>query len=666
LQKSGSFGGGPGLILFGDGDRALFVALSHNLPGEFERMRSHSPRLWRALESRARDVEASPDESEDRLLRKYSETLRSRKPEFNILLDEGAEYPHFKLTIKDAFPRLMATRRVRDDGAKYYGPFLPDTGVRRMLDLANRLFKLRSCVIQVDGSFAQPCAEYYSNRCLAPCVASLCGPKEYLEAVADVDRLLSGNLPALLLSVDQRIAEAARDLDFERAAALRDLRETLAPLVTDKRWDLRLDKVSDVFAFRYETGGLALQLETVKAGKIIGEKTFMPAAPPELLEPGAIENDLGSALPQVIAQWYGSYLPEGIFSPVDFPQRRLIAKALSQRAGRKVEIVAAALEQLSPMIRVAARQAELNLQNHFIARENEANALPEIQAAFGLPGAPNRIEAYDVAHLSGQAMVAAVAVAVSGKLERSESRVIVSTETSEISALTGAVKERFVSKAGAPDLILIDGGRAHLNATLKGLAEIGARGVPVVAIVKPPKQRNQISHLIASSDVNRPLSLPPNSPGLRLTQQLRDESHRLANESHRKLREAAQLAETAAGLPGVTDKQRRLLLLNFGSLKNVRNATATELSKFVGEEKAAELRRAFSGGREAFALPTDGASLLVPVRLDDPGGAAEDLRPIRSTDQEGNLLTERATKSKGKRQSLSNPFALKRGRDQEE
>lgn len=659
----------PGLLIFHGATQALFVTLAENLALAAEGLRTRQPALWAALLTETHELETQTAVSEDKLLRLYVECLQARTPRYNLSLKEEALYPHFKLTLNEAFPRLLVTRRVRADGAKYYGPFLPESGVRRLLDLANRLFKLRSCEVAVDGSWTQPCAEYYAQRCLAPCVAELCERAEYQVAVRAVDRLLAGQLPALLLSLDQDIAAAAGALDFEQAAKVRDLHETLAGLLTDPRWDLSLKKVSDVWlhaeaALAKDTDSATaiptlLQLETVRAGKIIGEKTL--ALKPSF--PFAAAPDL--ALPQVLAQWYSAYLPDRIFVPLDFAERELLAEALGQRAGRNVEISVVSEPALHPKVKLPAQQAVLNLQAYALSQQTAATALPELQAALGLAEPPLRIEAYDVAHLAGTAQVSGQAVAINGAVARAEGHVAVANAASEITALAETLRARL--RAGQienslPNLVLLDGGRAHLKAVSQVFSDLGIAEVQLVAVVKPPRQRKQIAYLLTATNPDEPLNLPPNSAGWRLIQQVRDEAHRLANEAHRQLREAQQLAETAASLPGLNEKQRRLLLLNFGSVKRVREAAPAELAKFIGLEAAERLQAELATSKQQATEPLL-QSLLVPVRLDDPLGDAADLRPIRSTDQEGRLLTERAAQKKGKRRSVSNPFALKRGQE---
>jgi len=648
----------PGLLIFNGATAPLYVALAENLALAADRLRTRQPALWAALLAETQELETQTAVSADKLLRLYVDFLQTRTPRYNLSLKEESLYPHFKLTLNEEFPRLLVTRRVRDDGAKYYGPFLPESGVRRLLDLANRLFKLRSCEIAVDGSWAQPCAEYYAQRCLAPCVAELCGRAEYQAAVRAVDRLLAGQLPALLLSLDQDIAAAASALDFERAARVRDLRETLAGLLTDPRWDLSIKKVNDVW-IQAEAAPVPalLQLETVRAGKIIGEKTlalqssFTFSATPEL------------ALPQVLAQWYSAYVPERIFVPLDFAERELLAEALGQRAGRTVEFTVVSDPALHPKVKLPVQQAVLNLQAYALSQQTAATALPVLQAALGLAEPPLRIEAYDVAHLAGTAQVSGQAVAINGAIERAEGHVAVADAPSEIAALAETLRERLrvgQIENSLPNLVLLDGGRAHLKAVSQVFSELGVTEVQLVAVVKPPRQRKQIAYLLTAAKPDEPLNLPPNSAGWRLIQQVRDEAHRLANEAHRHLREAQQLAETVASLPGLSEKQRRLLLLNFGSVKRVREAATAELAKFIGLEAAQQLQAQLTAAKRP-ATELTLQSLLVPVRLDDPLGDAADLRPIRSTDQEGRLLTERAAQKKGKRRSVSNPFALKRG-----
>ena len=603
----------PGLFFFQAKRGApLFIGLFDDLKTQGASFCSDGRPLWRLLAPHVSDLQVITEANEQALLQTYVALLKQHQPEFNLAFTDQPRYPHFKITLQERFPRLLATRRVQTDGARYFGPLLPVSRVRRLIDLANRVFKLRSCELEIDGSFAEPCAEYFAGRCLGPCVARLCDEPTYNDAVKQAESFLAGEIEGLIIELDWRISAAAERLDFEQAGTLRGLRELFSQLASDGRWRLGVAGALDLFTCNHRPAGedrahLGVHLTTARAGKIIGEQMFFRENAPM-----AVAEDYGLALAQVLAQWYGDYAPNRIFVPVDFFGRKTISRALSHIAGRKVEIVVATTAKLPPMTRLATKQAALALATRLLAatQEQPAQVLAQLAQFLGLAAAPRRIEAFDVAHISGQQTVAAMSVCLDGELQLAGAAMWAMTGMSEPAAMAEAIRRRFALLSSnpavmLPGLILIDGGRSQLNAARAALQEIGRGDVPLVAVVKPPRRHNQISHLIAAHDPSRSIILPADSPALRLIQQLRDEAHRLANEFHRQRRNLEQLS----------------------------------------------------------AETSDREPLLVPTRLDEPGGAAEDLRPIRALDQAGRLLTPRKPlKSDGQptaRRRSNNPFALK-------
>lgn len=593
----------------------IFIGLFDDLKTQGARFCDDDRPLWQLLAPRVATLQIITEENERALFERYVALLARHRPELNLVFTDQPHYPHFKLNPQERFPRLLATRRVRTDGARYFGPLLPASRVRRLIDLLNRVFKLRSCELELDGSFSEPCAEYFARRCLAPCVARLCDEPHYDEAVQQVETFLSGETETLILELEWRINAAAERLDFEAARELSDLRQLFQQLATEKRWQLGVDGALDLFTCAHQPIGedrahVGVQLTTSRAGKLLGEQLFFRADAPL-----ALAEDYAVTLGQVLAQWYGDYAPGRILVPVDFFGQKTISRALSQNAGRKIEIAVAAKEDLPPMSRLADKQATLALQGRFLAATQEQpEAVPgQLAQLLALPAAPRRIETFDVAHISGQQTVAAMSVCLEGKLQPADGTVWAMSEMSEPAAMAEAIRRRFAllpdsPEAMSPNLILLDGGRSQLNAARKALEEIGRGTLPLIAVVKPPRRHNQISHLLSHVAPNRQIVLPADSPALRLIGQLRDEAHRLANEFHRKRRDLEQLA-------------------------------------------------------------VENEPLLVPTRLDEPGGAAEDLRPIRALDQTGRLRTpqKRPLPDGPSRRRSDHPIALESAtRDEEE
>lgn len=576
----------PGLAVFRDGDgRVRFVWLSASLAADAERFGAMAAGVERRLVDRtaAVDVE-SGFASAAPLVDRFLELLAEHRPEGNIVLADEPSYPHIKITGGERFPRALVTRRIRDDGARYFGPFLPETAVRRLIDTTRHLFRLRSCTVDVDGSESAPCSEHGLNRCLAPCVAALCDESRYARAVEDVQMLLSGQAFELAGILDERMEEAAAAFEFETAARWRDLRAALSDLAGDLRVRPDLTSVTDLLVVKQtDDGSLAAQLMTTDGGHVIGRRIFVKSLSDAMF--GQSEEWMTT---QLLAQLYDQYIPRRVALPIFTNRIALVLRALAERAGREVEVIREHGDGLSARLRLAEREAAKLLVERIAAdrADQPGAALDELAAALDLPIPPRRIEAFDVAHLSGHTMTAARVVAVDGRRLESEDAAWLVDAGVEVDALERAVLDRMSLRGTQlPDLLLVVGSKVQVGAVARTLAASGFGAIGVVAMAKPKGKARSIAHLLVSSaDGGEPrrAELPAGSAALRLMIRLRDDAHHSANGAHRYHRE------------------------------------------FVN-----------------FARRTDSMK-VVPVRLDDPDGDAADLRPILKLDRAGrDLLAKR-------------------------
>ena len=283
----------------------------------------------RRLVQRIADFEFIVVDNEAEALVFESNLIKKHKPRYNILLKDDKQYPHLKIT-NEPFPKVVITRKIIKDGAKYYGPFLPASLARKTLDLINKTFQLRTCNIEIDGKLPRPCLEYHLKRCLAPCVKDLCKPDEYVEAVRDVRLLLDGKNKELADELEQRMWSFAEDNKFELAAKYRDLRKTVLALDEQQKMATTPDRDVDIFGYYQEKQRLALQLFTMREGKIVGRREFFWEDLDE-------ENfDASEFLSEVLSQYYSTdYVPLEAHVPVDFEDREILEKILSEKRGRK-------------------------------------------------------------------------------------------------------------------------------------------------------------------------------------------------------------------------------------------------------------------------------------------------------------------------------------------
>lgn len=502
---------------------------------------------------------------------------------------EKSHYPFLVLTTGERFPRLLITRRpdLVNENDTLYGAFLPETMARRLLDLTQRLFRLHPCELDIDGSFDAPCPEYFLHRCLAPCVAAICGDAKYKAVVEAADLLLSGRGDELLFRLDGEIARLAENLEFELAAEARNVRQTLAEILNDSKWQMRAENFTDVLTANVANGEASVHLNSLRRGKSVGGKHFVRP----------IENDQkydeAAALRDFIESFYKYYLPRRIYVSHDFAERESLEKDLSKRFGKKAEINAALPEKLPPTVFATRKRAEIMLANPRAGRSRDAaRVAAELKEIFGLQTAPRRIECFDVAHLAGEEIVAARIAGRDARLDREQDFVWQIENLSETESLAESLRERLrllPERGRLPDLILLDGGKPQINAARKVLAEFDLKDLPLIAAVKPPKQHGRISHFLTARGDAR-IDFDPRSAAMNYLLKLRDTAHALSNRTHREAHSLVQIfsQNLAADAPKVQ-------------------------------------------------------LLLVPTRYAARGGAAEDLAPIRSLNQSGEVLMKKKT-----------------------
>jgi excinuclease ABC subunit C len=681
----------PGVYLHKDeAGKILYVGKAKNLRNRvrsyFQSGRGHD-RKTRELVRRIRDLEFIVTDNEVEALVLESNLIKQHKPRYNVLLKDDKQYPHLKLTINEPFPRVMITRKVQRDGALYFGPFLPASLARRTIDLINRTFQLRTCDIEIDGRLPRPCLEYHIKRCLGPCVKGLCTPDEYTEAVRDVRLLLEGKNRELADTLETRMAQASEEMRYELAAKYRDLRKTVMAIAEQQKMATSPERDVDIFGFYREGARLALQLFTMREGKIVGRREFYWE---DLAED---DFDASAFLSDVMTQYYSTdYVPREIHVPVDFEDRELLEKALTERRGRRVRILDPKRGEKRDLIDLVERNAKLAFEQRFrVLKPDMERVLEELQEVLELPRFPARIESFDISHIQGAEAVGSLVVCENGKMNRAEYRKfkIKGVEgANDPASMHEVVFRRYRRQLDEgnplPDLVMIDGGKAQLNAAAAATRELELEAVPMIGVVKPPRRHNEVSHLLVKGREHEPVFLDSHSPVLRLIQMIRDETHRTAVQYHRKRRELRDFTSELTAIPGVGEKRKNRLLRNLGSIQRVASASVEELAPFVGRKTAEEIvdhfarQRALAGGGQeesgagtrrrgdaASAGPSAGviASIVEPenieTRLDDPEGNAADLRPIRSVDQTGRVL-ERRKSSRQRGEHSSNPHGVRR------
>ena len=538
------------------------------------------------------DVEVIVTDNEVEAFILEATLVKQHQPYFNYKLKDDKSYPHLKLTINEPFPKCVITRRIQNDGALYFGPFLPASMARRTIDLINRTFQLRTCDIEIDGKAPRPCLEYHIKRCLGPCVKGLCAPAEYQEAVRDVRMLLEGRNTELADQLESRMIQASADTRYELAAKYRDLRKTVIKLSEQQKMDTTGESDLDIFGYYREGKRLALQLFTMREGDIVGRREFFwEDLPEEDFNPAVF-------LSEVLAQYYSSdYVPREIHVPIEFDDRELLEKALTERKGRRVRILAPQRGEKRDMIDLVEKNAKLAFEQRFrVLKPDMKRVLEEMQETLELPRFPARIESFDVSHIQGAENVAGMVVCENGKMNRAEYRKfkIKTVEgADDFASMHEAVLRRYRrvrdEEKSLPDLIMIDGGKGQLSAAAEAMSALDLEAVPMIGVVKPPLHHNQVAYLLVKGREDEPIYLDSHSQILRLIQMIRDETHRYAVTYHRKRRELRDFTSELSAIPGVGEKRKTRLLRQFGSIQKVATASVDELAPFVGRKTATEI-----------------------------------------------------------------------------
>jgi excinuclease ABC subunit C len=565
------------------------------------------------------DVEVIVTDNEAEAFILEASLVKKHQPYFNYKLKDDKSYPHLKLTVNEPFPKCVITRRIQNDGALYFGPFLPAAMARRTIDLINRTFQLRTCDIEIDGKAPRPCLEYHIKRCLGPCVKGLCTPEEYQEAVRDVRMLLEGRNTELAGILEARMLRASEEMRYELAAKYRDLRKTVIKLSEQQKMATTSESDIDIFGYYREGKRLALQLFTMREGDIVGRREFFWEDLPE--------DDFNPAgfLSEVLMQYYSSadapaipakdlqtrevrpsFLPREIHVPVDFEDRELLEQVLTQRRGRRVHILAPQRGEKRDMIDLVEKNAKLAFEQRFrVLKPDMKRVLEEMQETLELPRFPARIESFDISHIQGAENVAGMVVCENGKMNRNEYRkfkIRWKEGADDFASMHEAVLRRYRrvrdEQKELPDLIMIDGGKAQLNAAATAMRELDLEAVPMMGVVKPPLHHNQVAYLLVKGREDQPIYLDSYSPVLRLIQMIRDETHRYAVAYHRKRRELRDFTSELSAIPGVGEKRKTRLLRHFGSIHRISEASAEELAPFVGRKTASEIVEHFARQRE--------------------------------------------------------------------
>ncbi len=624
--------------MLGEAERILYigkaVSLRNRVRSYFQDSAAHTQRTARMVE-RVADVRWIVVNNEIEALILEANLIKRHQPPFNVRLRDDKRYPYLKVT-NEPFPRVQFTRVVRDDGARYFGPYTNAHGLRELIDLVRVVFPLRTCREPIDGRRARPCLQYHIKRCLAPCVGYQSEP-EYDALVDEVVLFLEGQQDRLIERLNAEMADAAARLNYEAAARLRDRLVAVRRVTENQKvvWRSRIDM--DLIAAARAQGQACMQVFLVRGGKLIGQEHFIldgvtDQADAELFSEfftqfytaraGQTGTGFGDGFsPLALREARGNEVPVALKARARRPasqatipkevlvealpaDRGVIESWLSELKGQRVRVLRAQRGTRAEYMRLVHENAEQNLKAFLAHQEvqesNSARSLNELAAALDLPDAPHRIECYDISNIGGTNPTASMVVFVEGRAKKSDYRrfkIRYDLGSNDYAMMQETLRRRLrylrpdTSAPGEngleaelrkkerfhhrPDLLLIDGGKGQLSAVVEVLEELDLWGIPVAGLAK------EHEWLFVPGQAE-PIVLPPGSAGLHLVMRVRDEAHRFAVEYHRKRRATAMTRSALDALAGVGPVRRKRLLTAFGSVGALKRASVDEIAAVKG------------------------------------------------------------------------------------
>jgi excinuclease ABC subunit C len=633
----------PGVYIFRDAKaKVIYVgkaaALKNRVRSYFGATHSFEPKVRRLVEQ-IEEIDFILTGTVQEALLLEATLVKRHQPFFNVRLKDDKHYPYLKIDLKEAWPRVEITRRVLDDGSKYFGPFASAGSVRRTLDLVKKLFPWRSCTKVITGTDPRPCLDYFIHRCIGPC-ASLCTKEEYDEVIGQTIMFLEGKQEEITRDLRRAMQHASEGLEYERAARLRDQVQAIERTTERQVMEVRDRTDMDAFGLAREEQEAYVQVWFVRKGNVIGRDNFQ-------LDGTAEEPD-DVVLASFIEQFYESaaYVPPRVLLPFEVAEEELIESALSEKRGRPVKLWAPTRGEKKMIVQRAVENAREALQQaraRWLADSaKKEQALQELQDELNLPSLPGRIECYDISNIQGTSAVGSMVVFIDGHQRPAEYRrfrIKGVAGSNDFAMMQEVLKRRFWRQrretegeganereaeplphedtdrervgrelsqpnAGAamtppaastrdgdrpeydesfgamPDLLIVDGGKGQVSAAHDALRNLGMGQIPLAGLAKRFEE-------LYVKDIAEPIVLERTSQALYLVQRIRDEAHRFAITYHRDVRKKSGMRSALDEIPGVGPKRKKALLRKFGSVKAIREATVEEIAATPGFTRAA-------------------------------------------------------------------------------
>jgi excinuclease ABC subunit C len=595
----------PGVYLMkDDAGRVLYVGKAQSLRARVRQYwqagRSAAPLRIESAIDQVADVEYTLTDTVSEALLLEANLIKRYQPRFNVRLKDDKSYPFIKVTLADDFPRIERTRKLPNDGSRYFGPYASASSVDESMNLIRRIFPFRTCTIEIregERALERPCLLYHIKRCQGPCIEAV-GKAEYAADIEQVMLFLEGHQEQVSRALRADMEAAAEALEFERAAALRDKVRAIERTMESQKMAGFAKRNLDVLGYTRSGKEAAVQLFAIRDGKTLSRDIF-------LLENVADDTD-EEALTSFVKQYYAraGSIPPRVLLPLALPEADELSDFLAARAERSVAIAVPQRGEGRKLMALAGRNAAETLEREqvrWLADQGKTErALAELADALGLPAPPARIECYDISTIGGTNTVGSMVVFEEGQPRTGEYRRfrIKSVQgQDDFASHQEVLRRRFrraldAQEGGAeqlrwrlPDLVIIDGGAGQVSAAREVLDELGLHDLPMAGLAKEREE-------VFTPGRSDPIVLPATSQALYLLQRLRDEAHRFAITYHRQLRAKAATRSALDDLPGVGPARKRALLRVFGSSRALKSATVGEIASVpgIGRELAGRIR----------------------------------------------------------------------------
>lgn len=536
-----------------------------------------SPRT-RMMVAQIANIETTVTHSEAEALLLENNLIKGLLPRYNILFRDDKSYPYITLT-DDAYPRLAFHRGVQKKGHQYFGPFPNAVAVRESIQLMQKVFLLRTCENSVFANRSRPCLQYQIERCTAPCVNYI-SEEDYRRDVGHALMFLQGREQAVMESLAEKMLQAAESQNYELAALFRDRMQSLRQ-VQAKQFVSDFNVAdADIIAGAEHQQAQCVNLVMIRGGRHLGDKSFFP------------KNCEGAYLTETLQAFISQY-----YTPQNTPPLLIVGADvevpvleswLGELMSRKIRISIKPTGDKRVWLKMAQTNAELALQQRQAQQSHQQARLQALRQALHLPETTERIECFDISHTMGEATVASCVVFDRGDMQNSEYRrynITGITPGDDYAAMREVLLRRYRKVAEGegkrPDLVFIDGGKGQLGVAVEVMQEVGLADMLLIGIAKGEARKPGLETMIFA-DSGEMLNLPTDDAGLHLLQHIRDEAHRFAISGHRAKRGKARLQSSLEEIAGVGPQRRKSLLMRFGGLEGVKQASVEELRQVAG------------------------------------------------------------------------------------